>query len=145
MMEKITLKGTYCLLISLKQDNRIKIGKLGNLAFSKGYYVYIGSALNSLHGRLNRHLRDEKKLHWHVDYFLANDDTEIIAILYTINDQKLECKLAREIAPHGVEIYAFGCSDCKCDSHLFFFKRLDNLEKNCKNAFKKLDLTYKNY
>ena len=71
MSKKLVLKGTYCLIIQLKKDSRIEIGKLGLLNFDKGYYVYVGSALNSLEARLERHLKTEKKLFWHVDYLLA--------------------------------------------------------------------------
>ena len=58
------LKGSYCLIIYLKKEENIKIGNLySNLKFNKGYYVYIGSAMNSLIPRIKRHLSQEKKLH----------------------------------------------------------------------------------
>jgi Uri superfamily endonuclease len=64
------LKGSYVLLIELEQDSNIKVGALGKIHFSKGHYVYVGSAMNGIEGRVRRHLRDEKKTRWHVDYFL---------------------------------------------------------------------------
>ena len=67
------MKECYCLIINLEKNRKIKIGKkLGKIDFEKGFYVYVGSALNSLESRLNRHLSDEKKLHWHIDYLLKN-------------------------------------------------------------------------
>ncbi len=144
MVTKTKLKGTYCLLINLKHDSRITIGKLGKLDFKKGEYVYVGSALNSLEGRVKRHLSTEKKLHWHVDYLLAHKNSEITDVIYALNNDKMECKVAREIAEEGVGINNFGCSDCKCHSHLFYFK-LDDLEKYCTESYERLGLSPQSY
>ena len=48
MTKKVILKGTYCLIIYLRKDKAIEIGKCGSINFRRGYYVYVGSALNSL-------------------------------------------------------------------------------------------------
>jgi len=98
---------------------------LGNLVSwtSKGGYVYVGSALNSLEGRIKRHLSHDKKLHWHVDYLLTHKDTKIMDVIYTVNDSKIECEVAQIIAEMGVGVDNFGCSDCKCSSHLFYFEK----------------------
>ena len=140
MTNKTILKGTYCILIDLNSNQTISVGKLGEIDFQKGYYVYVGSALNSLEGRIKRHLSSEKKLHWHVDYLLDHDDAEIIDVLYAVDDSKFECKLADKIAEKSVEINNFGCSDCKCDSHLFYFENSGDLEKYCLYAFRILKL-----
>ena len=66
------MKGSYLLLIELKDKETIQIGKLGKIDFMKGFYVYIGSAINGLEQRINRHLRKEKKLHWHIDFLLKS-------------------------------------------------------------------------
>ena len=43
------MKGCYCLIISMNDKKTIKIGKkLGKTTFKEGYYVYVGSAMNSL-------------------------------------------------------------------------------------------------
>ena len=139
-MPKNPLKGTYCLLIQLKHDSKITIGKLGEIEFKNGYYVYVGSALNSLEGRIKRHLRDDKKLHWHVDYLLADENAEIVDVVFTIDDRKWECDLASQIAENGSKIDGFGCSDCKCDSHLFFFENFIDSKNACINAFTNLGL-----
>lgn len=144
MATKETLKGTYCLLINLKQDPSITVGKLGTVNFKKGEYVYVGSALNSLKPRIKRHLSTEKKLHWHVDYLLTHKDTEIADVIYTVCDDRVECDLARIIAEKGAEIPGFGCSDCKCDSHLFYFQ-LDDLVGYCLEGFRKLGLNPQKY
>lgn len=145
MTSKKVLKGTYCILIDLKDDSRITIGKLGEIDFPKGYYVYVGSALNSLEGRIKRHLSSHKKLHWHIDYFLATANTEVVDVVYVISDYKWECYLAWEIAKNSTGISNFGCSDCKCDSHLFYFKNLNDLERSCLTAFDELNLIPERY
>lgn len=144
-MAKTILKGTYCLLINLENDSQIKVGKLGELDFKKGGYVYVGSALNSLEGRIKRHLSSDKKLHWHVDYLLTHEDSKIMDVIYTVNDSRVECEVAHIIAEKGVGVDHFGCSDCKCDSHLFYFEKLDNLEEYCLESYKKLGLSPQKY
>lgn len=145
MSSKATLKGTYCLIINLEENCKISIGKLGEIEFQKGYYAYVGSALNSLEARVKRHLAQEKKLHWHIDYFLAQENTEVIDVIYSVDQNRWECRIAREIADNSTCITSFGCSDCKCQSHLFYFKSLNYLEEIVLNAFKKYDLVPKSY
>ena len=136
---------TYCLFIHLTKDSKIKIGKLGNLDFVKGYYVYVGSALNSLEGRIKRHLRDEKKLFWHVDYLLNSPNTEIVNVIFEDSAKKWECEIALEIIGKGTPVDKFGCSDCKCTSHLIYFKSGDYAERVSLNAFKKFSLNAQNF
>lgn len=136
---------TYCLLIDLMKDSKIQIGKLGNLEFNKGYYVYVGSALNSLEGRIKRHLRDEKKLFWHVDYLLNSSNARIVNVIFENSPQKWECEIASAIASKSVQIDKFGCSDCKCRSHLIYFESKDYAERSSLNAFKKFGLDAQNF
>lgn len=136
---------TYCLLIKLKDNETIKIGKIGEIDFQEGYYVYIGSALNSLEGRIKRHLKEEKKLFWHVDYLLASSNSKIEEVIFEKSGEKWECEIAREIATSGLLINQFGCSDCKCNSHLFYFEKYEDAEIYCLNAFKKFKLNAEYY
>ncbi len=144
MVKKVVLKGSYCLIIRVSRDITLQIGKLGFFNFDKGFYVYVGSALNSLVGRLKRHLNDDKKLFWHVDYLLADSNVELVEIVFTVDDSKWECALASEVGLVGVEVKGFGCSDCKCSSHLFKFDDLDGSVGVSVNSFKKLLLEPKN-
>lgn len=144
MSKKEPVKGTYCLLIHLKDDSNVIIGKLGEKYFCKGYYVYIGSALNSLEKRVQRHIKSDKKLHWHIDYLLNCKEAEIIDVIYTISKDRWECKIASEINSNSINVVDFGCSDCKCDSHLFYFKRFIDSENSCINALTKLNLNVNN-
>ena len=112
--------------------------------YRKGYYVYIGSAMNSLVARINRHLSDDKKLHWHIDYLLENKSSEIRDILFNISDKRIECDLASTIAENGEEVPKFGCSDCNCNSHLIYFERKRDALASTRNAYEKIDKDYHN-
>ena len=129
------MKGTYILVIWLKKSTSIEIGALGNIIFEKGFYFYIGSAMGSgsttLINRVKRHLRlpENKKTHWHIDYFLNNEHSIIIKIYLIPSVQKLECIIALELIDNGDDIIVnFGCSDCSCNSHLVFFKEQNDLK-----------------
>ncbi len=122
------MKGAYILIIKLDRKKRIKVGKLGTFTFPEGYYIYVGSALNNLEKRVLRHLKREKKLKWHIDYFLKHAEVKL-ALLFPSNERE-ECKIARKIEKYGKVIAKkFGSSDCKCITHLFYFKNFKELEK----------------
>lgn len=110
--------GSYILLMRLTIPNTISIGRLGDIFFPEGGYVYIGSALNGLKSRIERHLRNKKKKHWHIDYFLQK--AKIKDVFYIINTQREECEIAQFFKKEFTCIDGFGCSDCSCRSHLFY-------------------------
>ena len=129
----------------MKKSEKLDIGHLHNMhKYRKGYYVYIGSAMNSLVPRLNRHLSDEKKMHWHIDYLLKRPDCHIRDILFNISEERIECDLAESISKDGEEIPGFGCSDCSCSSHLIYFKRKRDALASTRNAYEKIDKDYHN-
>jgi Uri superfamily endonuclease len=120
------LRGTYALLVELDQSTVMAVGRLGSYCFPEGCYVYVGSALGSggLAARLARHRRSDKKLHWHIDYFLRH--AHIVGVETDDSGRRLECAWAlaltrmpesRVIAP------GFGASDCACLSHLIYVGR----------------------
>ena len=118
------MKGSYILTMEMSGEKRIMVGKLGMINFNKGYYAYVGSALNGLEGRLKRHLSSEKKLYWHIDYLLEDASIREIFCL----DEDKECEFARELGKKFKCILKFGSSDCKCDSHLFYSKNYSKLK-----------------
>jgi len=121
------------LVIELKKDSLIKIGALGRIKFKRGLYCYVGSALNNLEKRVQRHLSKKKKLHWHIDYFLMNQNTSIKKVFYKESNKREECKIAGFVSKNSInQIENFGCSDCGCKSHLFVIKTYDFLEKRFK-------------
>lgn len=121
--------GTYILLIHNNQKQKIDIGNLGKVNFKKGYYCYIGSAMQNLSKRVERHKRKIKNLHWHIDYLL--DKTRLHKSIEIRSNERLECKVAIEISKIAdEEIKNFGSSDCNCNSHLFFFEENPLHRKN---------------
>ena len=133
-------KGTYCLIIHVKNNSNISIGKLDKIKFKKGYYIYVGSALNSLNTRIKRHLSENKKIHWHVDYLLNSEKSKILDVIYVESSNKWECVVAQELTEIGTGVRGFGCSDCKCDSHLFYLKQPEKALKACIETFKRFNL-----
>ena len=112
------MRGSYLLLMELKNDKKISVGKLGEIKFNKGIYVYVGSALNGLDQRIQRHLRKNKKIHWHIDYLLKY--TDLVDVFYTESMVRKECTIANELEKELLSVQDFGCSDCRCESHLFY-------------------------
>lgn len=121
--------GTYLLVIHNDKAQKIEIGNLGKIEFKKGYYVYVGSALQNLSKRVERHKRKIKKLHWHIDYLLSK--TKISKSIEIRSPDKLECEVAKalKIISNG-SIKNFGSSDCNCESHLFYFKETPIQQKD---------------
>ncbi len=119
-------KGTYILILHLKRNHQITIGKLGAISFDKGYYAYVGSAFGSggLKSRIKHHRQAPKtRLHWHIDYL--REATELKQVWVSDHEEHLEhewASILREIAIKPIP--NFGCSDCKCESHLFHFKTM---------------------
>jgi Uri superfamily endonuclease len=110
--------GCYLLIIELKDDLLISIGRIGKKSFKQGYYVYVGSALNGLEQRIERHLRSNKNVHWHIDYLLKH--AHISDIFYKKSIYKEECDVAKLFDKNHKSVKGFGCSDCDCESHLFY-------------------------
>lgn len=120
------------LIIQVAKDINITIGVLGHLVFKKGLYAYVGSAQNNLELRVKRHLRKEKKLFWHIDFLLKDENVKIIKVLFLVAGKEEECIIAKELSSEGKPLDGFGCSDCTCDSHLFWIKDYDFLLKSKK-------------
>ena len=111
--------GSYAVALRLPSRSKIQIGKLGLVEFPRGHYIYFGSALGGLDARVARHLRTEKKLHWHADYLGAEAPWEYAWQL--ADGKRWECVWATAaMANEGVASPApgFGSSDCRCISHL---------------------------
>jgi len=114
-------RGSYLVLMELVQPAVLAVGALGSLALDAGWYVYTGSAQKNLSQRLSRHQRKvRKKPHWHIDYLTPV--AARIKGLAIASYHNLECALAADLKRIGGRpIPRFGCSDCSCDSHLYYF------------------------
>lgn len=135
------MKGTYLLIILITQNINLKIGAQGIIHFVPGYYVYVGSAMSrkgsaSLLNRVKRHLKNSKNknIHWHIDYLLNSNYSTLIGIYLIPCKQRLECLIANDLNQSADDIVLnFGCSDCNCKSHLFYYSskpKLSNILGN---------------
>lgn len=139
MTKDITLlsgSGIYTLLLHVNKEVTVTVGKLGKPRFPKGYYSYTGSALGkgtSLKNRVARHLSKEKRMFWHIDYLLADENVSVEAVLAAETRQKTECETNHHIKSLlGAEVKSkgFGASDCtkNCQSHLLYFPDVKNVD-----------------
>lgn len=111
-------RGCYFLLLQLPAAATITVGRLGEVTFPAGYYIYVGSARRHLTQRLNRHLRRRKKLFWHIDYLREKAAHCVVLPVRTADDLEHELAAAVSRIAHW-QVRGFGCSDCTCTTHLF--------------------------
>jgi Uri superfamily endonuclease len=114
------MKGAYLLHVRIRRRLVLEVGKLGKYEFRPGSYIYVGSALNSVMPRLQRHFARSKPMRWHIDYLTAAVEPDGAWIVPT--NRRVECSLARAVSAFpGVEAWprGFGSSDCRCAAHLF--------------------------
>jgi Uri superfamily endonuclease len=119
--------GSYILLLAALEPIHVTIGRLGHCTFAAGRYAYCGSANGpgGLAGRLHRHLRDEKRTHWHIDYLASSARLIGIAAVYggSTGLMPYECAWSHALEQAGAHapVARFGSSDCAahCPAHLW--------------------------
>lgn len=101
----------------------VEVGAIGRHVFSPGRYIYVGSAMNGLEARIRRHLNTSHgspgAVHWHIDYLLKEPKARVEAIYTCASEERMECAIAAAVSRRGSGVKRFGCSDCRCESHLF--------------------------
>jgi Uri superfamily endonuclease len=126
LTEKMEAFGAYVLFIDVKEPLSLPVGSFGIESFPAGSYAYVGSARRGIASRVARHHRiaEQKtgKLHWHIDYLLANPQVHLTG--EAVMEDGVECELSLQIAQMKgviVPIPGFGSSDCKsgCEAHLY--------------------------
>lgn len=115
------MRGSYLLLLQNKYKCSVRVGKLGQIIFDPGIYVYVGSALNNIISRVNRHFKSDKKVFWHIDY-ITPTPMDIIGAILLISDEKLENILSALLEKYFLYIPKFGSTDTKDVSHLYYIK-----------------------
>lgn len=114
--------GTYALVLGSHTSTSTQIGRWGRLNIHPGYYIYVGSAFGpgGVLARVSRHYREAKSKHWHIDYLL--EFVSSISVWYSYDPIRLEhCWAQALIKMTDIKsVRGFGCSDCKCETHLFF-------------------------
>ncbi|MCL2786773.1 MAG: GIY-YIG nuclease family protein [Methanomassiliicoccaceae archaeon] len=109
--------GTYLLFLRFTERRDVTAGSLGTLTVAAGDYCYVGSAMNGLDSRIERHFRKEKTMRWHIDRLTVIAD----AMEAYVSMTRKECELST-IAEECecVPVFkGFGSSDCGCVTHLF--------------------------
>jgi Uri superfamily endonuclease len=117
-------KGTYLLILLVRGHRSIQVGRLGLIGFEPGWYAYAGSAFGpgGLAGRLRHHLGAVRKPHWHIDYLRA--EATMREVWVSEGEPCREHDWAAVLAKGrlaGTGVRGFGCSDCRCASHLIYF------------------------
>ena len=97
----------------------LPVARLKNPVLDPGLYVYAGSAFGpgGIRARVGRHLRMDKKPHWHIDQ-LSN---RVACIDVKSYPGGRECALVADLLAAGatVPVPGFGSSDCRdCAAHL---------------------------
>ena len=125
--------GTYVLVLQAESSQRVRVGRWGMLDVQPGYYLYVGSAFGpgGVNARVSRHCRETQARHWHVDYL--RDTTAPIEVWCGHGVRDLEHRWAEILGDmRGVSsVPGFGCSDCKCESHLFMSPGKPDFERFC--------------
>jgi Uri superfamily endonuclease len=122
----LSAKGTYVLILDLKKGLRLRIGKLGRFDFKRGTYAYVGSAFGpgGLNARLKHHRVPSASPHWHIDYLRRAATLRDIWVSAT--PQRSEHTWTKRLLSLNASqcpVKGFGSSDCRCFSHLVYFKR----------------------
>jgi Uri superfamily endonuclease len=117
-------------LVACRKATQVRFGKHGTARLRPGYYAYTGSALGrgavSLEGRLARHRRFDKAKRWHIDYLTSHPAFRLVAAVYVLSDERLECtvngSICRNFQVQPV-LPQLGSTDCNCQAHLLRFAR----------------------
>ncbi len=134
-------KGIYCLIFK-NRACKIEVGKKGEFSFYPGFHIYVGSAmgpggLKRVQRHINLSRNRDRNPRWHVDYLHLNPAFRLVSVVYAFTSARLECALASRVG--GDSVLGFGCTDCKCSSHLFY--RNKNPLSEITEAFQSLELS----
>ena len=113
--------GVYQLWIELRRSIGVCVGALGVIHFARGRYIYTGRASRGLRARVQRHVQRAKRLHWHIDYLLAQPIARVKSVILASTDPNDECRVNCAAADCRVAVPGFGASDCRngCPGHLW--------------------------
>ena len=126
--------GAYALWLRLASQFDVHIGTI-SATLPIGDYFYCGSAKGpgGLRARLARHMRQNKRAHWHIDQLTLAGEI-VGAFLLEGGD---ECALNASLDSFPIPLPGFGSSDCRrCDAHLRFWPKGAALPYDWENARK---------
>lgn len=121
--------GVYLLLVRVRRAGRIVLRRY-TWDIRTGWYVYIGSAQRGWRARIARHLRAKKRLHWHIDYLLRMGNVAAVRIMPGApRDEEARLARAWSRVRGGTPVAGFGASDSPAASHLVYFRRRVDVER----------------
>lgn len=126
--------GAYVLWLRLDAPLEVRAGNRAGV-LPAGDCLYCGSAHGpgGLRARLARHMRREKRFHWHVDQLTAKG--RVLGAF--IEEGGDECALNAALGGLPIALEGFGSSDCRrCASHLRLWPRGAALPSDWENARK---------
>jgi len=115
-----SLPGAYILVVDLAEPLGFGIAGGRAVRLEPGRYAYCGSARGpgGLAGRLSRHLRTRKPMHWHVDHLTGAGRIAAIGICVDGRECDLLDAIAR-LPGTWIPVPGLGSSDCtRCAAHL---------------------------
>jgi Uri superfamily endonuclease len=135
-------QGTYILMLELSRPVSLKVGRLGEVGFKPGWYLYVGSAFGpgGVGARCGHHRRISANPRWHIDYLRAV--SRLPEIWYTHDPEHREHQWAELLSrTRGASqpVTGFGASDCRCESHLFHFQSKPDWRIFQRRARKQID------
>ena len=126
--------GAYVLALRLDAPLDVRVGKIV-ATLPTGDYLYCGSARGpgGLRARLARHMRSQKRAHWHIDQITA-----VATVLGAFVDEDGdECALNAALGDLPIPVAGFGSSDCRrCAAHLRLWPKDAALPYRWENARK---------
>ena len=134
--------GTYILVLENRRRRRIRVGRVGEWDFARGWYLYVGSAFGpgGVAARCGHHRRISPRPRWHIDYLRA--ECRLAQIWFSHDPLRREHQWAGLLAEQlGLQqpVPGFGASDCRCGSHLFI-----SAVKPCYRSFENAADSYLN-
>ena len=122
--------GSYAVILGNATHRLITVGRRGELGFEPGFYIYVGSAFGpgGIRSRVGRHSRHNKTLRWHIDY--VREPMSLIEAWYSYRPRNQEHRWAAALQAQSniVALRGIGCSDCDCDTHLFYSRHRPRFE-----------------
>lgn len=107
------MKGSYILVLELSEDRKIYKWDL-----KRGLYVYVGSAMNNMEKRIQRHLSSKKKFHWHIDYLLEHATVKYIFMISS--NKKIEEEISKQFSKEFSGPKGFGSTDLDVKTSLYY-------------------------
>ncbi|MGE3263755.1 GIY-YIG nuclease family protein [Methylocystis sp.] len=126
--------GAYVLALRLGALLDVRVGKI-TARLPSGDYLYCGSAKGpgGMRARLARHMRKNKRAHWHVDQLTLAGE---ILGAFILEDGD-ECALNAALDALPIPLPGFGSSDCRrCAAHLRLWPKGAALPSDWENARK---------